>query len=1353
MDSDSSLNTNKDIRFPEIPKDIVFPDELNRYLRQQLEHLTHENCMLRKHLKEEELRYEKCSSEVETLELKLKEYEKFDNKHQFASATTIASAKIVELSKRLREKNSEVESLKTKCSKLEKKIIELQDSKVKELTENKNLCVPPTPSSHLENEDQLKNLQDKLSVASMKLREIQNTNIQLKTELKVANKYLQQEVGDNLETISNNSTQGWRGRAQIICDLQQKNHELKEKLKNYQQKNNKESIKPLDKKINDLNKENDDLKNALNEQKRRIEVLKARCRVLETDQTINKSKITSLTNQTERDQTVLKTLTNQVTNQQDALYDTIKQKDKYIRGIQQDNEILRIELSKQRVIVENLTKNLNDKMEEIKELMRSRRKSPRPSSTYGQRSKNPTDEKLINRLEVEKSRLLELTEIQSTRITSEREAHAKTQNCLRLERQRAAKLETSLAKLELEVSSIRTGGSYCALSTNRSVDQKINLNDLKAELELAQETVKALKTSLYNRNANKLTEKEMVLKAIEQSKCLINTKSFGTLEGQLMCHIIPCIKKIFLEVCDENSKMNSVELSQTLSDNLKILINLTDFVGIVLELVSLHANSASISSIRVIFLELPSCFQAIYKHCKESQKKYQTLMEDCSDILELYRKNQDLHMKFLDILNSISIDSGNQDDVRILIQVLQSILNIMEVLCGMNIKALTDTWKIYIGIVEKYREILIFESVYCVQEIQILIQQINTFMSSALENEQIDSRKIQYIKLSGFLLKVGIKIMSCFWDHLQLNVFEVLHSFLCTIYNYSLEFLAKWNVKVDIQHCIQSNLLAVVTTFIADKVLSEIFLMQLLANVDNLTKIGPGCMILDLKIMKFLLSQPFSKIDYLSFSCYVNHIFADIAEYSLFICESFIKTEDCFFTNLCMTISDCIEIHNNFYDDKMECSLFSNIVGNNLWCHLLASDIWIRLLCIATEDSRRDVVEQLVYAIDKLEIDVLLSFPKAVLLSRFMEKVFNILNEDDISDILKIYPPADHFSLWSIVTFSSVSVNQKKWIDPLISSLLSKLNEFDCIQSIDEMIHTVKILKLISTINFSFLDSDGDKLLSNIVKLWGFQYEKINMENNFLKFFISNLAIATTGYIKHFSENQIYCILEKMKTLSSTIYFKFQLSDLLNAISSRTPKHGNEQNRLNFLISDIFEILFTEGDELLKKLSLEAFLQFSENNHYIIINNVSRLLPNMNLELHLLKKDDDQYSNERLKKLEIIHLEHNCLKENPSKAGSKFSKNDSVLAQSNKAPVYHVPTTSKKTALGYSRGLRCVQNKRMKLNDDVQAEDDSISEVLHRIKSEIKCLKIVLVKDSLTRKNAQDIRMLIDQLQNILLPH
>ncbi|KAL3286753.1 hypothetical protein HHI36_001246 [Cryptolaemus montrouzieri] len=64
---------------------------------------------------------------------------------------------------------------------------------------------------------------------------------------------------------------------------------------------------------------------------------------------------------------------------------------------------------------------------------------------------------------------------------------------------------------------------------------------------------------------------------------------------------------------------------QKLDDNLIMSISLTDFIGKILEQVSLLIGDSSIRIFGSIFKELPVCFYLTYKHCKESQEKYQNL--------------------------------------------------------------------------------------------------------------------------------------------------------------------------------------------------------------------------------------------------------------------------------------------------------------------------------------------------------------------------------------------------------------------------------------------------------------------------------------------------------------------------------------------------------------------------------------------------------------------------------------------------------------------------------------------------------------------------------------------------------
>lgn len=72
--------------------------------------------MLHEKLSEINLNFEKTFMEKQKLSTKIKMYEGFNG---YTSAPQVANLKIVELSKKIREKNSEMEIYKTKCLKLE----------------------------------------------------------------------------------------------------------------------------------------------------------------------------------------------------------------------------------------------------------------------------------------------------------------------------------------------------------------------------------------------------------------------------------------------------------------------------------------------------------------------------------------------------------------------------------------------------------------------------------------------------------------------------------------------------------------------------------------------------------------------------------------------------------------------------------------------------------------------------------------------------------------------------------------------------------------------------------------------------------------------------------------------------------------------------------------------------------------------------------------------------------------------------------------------------------------------------------------------------------------------------------
>lgn len=109
-------------------------------------------------------------------------------------------------------------------------------------------------------------------------------------------------------------------------------------------------------------------------------------------------------------------------------------------------------------------------------------------------------------LEAERLKLVELLEVLNGRLADERKLHCKTQKQLRYERQKGAKLEANLARIDLETTMSGDKNNYAGKSmkmpSNRrrdgGLERSVVADDTykDQQLELAVENVKALQTRL-----------------------------------------------------------------------------------------------------------------------------------------------------------------------------------------------------------------------------------------------------------------------------------------------------------------------------------------------------------------------------------------------------------------------------------------------------------------------------------------------------------------------------------------------------------------------------------------------------------------------------------------------------------------------------------------------------------------------------------------------------------------------------------------------------------------------------------------------------------------------------------------
>ncbi|KAK9504934.1 hypothetical protein O3M35_009101 [Rhynocoris fuscipes] len=489
------------------PNKTFFPDEVNADLKEEVKALKCENTRLKR-----------CIQELET-QLNIKNNAEVPKSLRgLNTSSDIASGKIVELAKKVRELNAKLASTENRANKAENELKILQKEKAQIKDKVEELENEKEKENEGEKEEKIKELSEKLSSANKKLFESKNEVQQLKLELKMANKVLASEVGDEVAVHNAMTNSGWRGRAQQILSLEKKVSELTEKLSHTNVEAIEKSVLNLanserqaDKeKINTLKKELDEMKNELAQLNSKHDAAKARIRVLSSSLSESKGKVEALTYKTNQDEQMIARLSNQINEMSDRQRE---REEMHYKNHKEKITALEIEISQEKVKSQQLKEIIDERESRIARLeekcstfnstgcfngeLSELRPQSRASSFDRPSSVSSTSE-------TERIRLMELVTVLNRRIEEERKNLDKAQEELRKEKRKGVKLENKLAKLELgKVGSVVKGYQQKMGSNKYSAAEYEALSD---KCELLEEKCLALESRLETMRMEKEEE-------------------------------------------------------------------------------------------------------------------------------------------------------------------------------------------------------------------------------------------------------------------------------------------------------------------------------------------------------------------------------------------------------------------------------------------------------------------------------------------------------------------------------------------------------------------------------------------------------------------------------------------------------------------------------------------------------------------------------------------------------------------------------------------------------------------------------------------------------------------------------
>ncbi|CAD1474962.1 unnamed protein product, partial [Heterotrigona itama] len=414
-------------------------------------------------------------------------------------------------------------------------MIEIQDGILNKGTKSNQLK---------EDEDQIKQLVEKLQQTQIKLYESKNTCASLKQEINKLHKLLYSEIGENVNLSNLLNQSGWRGRAEQIYLLQQKITELQSRLSEYEgtqttsiasaERKNLENLRNVEKErrrqIEDSAKQLRQTEVVIEGYKRKLEASKARIKVLEHELNVAKGNIASLNEKRSHDDHLIETLNNRLKITE--IKHEERETDMKNRAEKTERECtnLKNDLQAAQLQIHRLRRRLEEREIEIDKLRNGTipniweiksRKIAQPeeflnnlshdSLPHSVRSTCEPNEYVILALaaEAERERLLKLITILNRRLDKERNDTDILSNTLRNERNKSAKLELKIRKLETErigIVKIDTGYRTKLPKLSKANDKQMDIEQMRLKMELLEEECLVLKTRLDTVQQEKATD-------------------------------------------------------------------------------------------------------------------------------------------------------------------------------------------------------------------------------------------------------------------------------------------------------------------------------------------------------------------------------------------------------------------------------------------------------------------------------------------------------------------------------------------------------------------------------------------------------------------------------------------------------------------------------------------------------------------------------------------------------------------------------------------------------------------------------------------------------------------------------
>nr|CAH7719877.1 unnamed protein product [Callosobruchus chinensis] len=551
-------------------------------------------------------------------------------------------------------------------------------------------------------------------------------------------------------------------------------------------------------------------------------------------------------------------------------------------------------------------------------------------------------------------------------------------------------------------------------------------------------------------------------------------------------------------------------------------------------------------------------------------------------------------------MEACSIICDNNKELDILREVLDILCEISLALSDLNLKSMSNNWKGYMAIVLKFAGVL-KEVIFLGTAVKSLKYQIVQNLASLDVSEPIEEKSAaKILTITGFLIKVALKLLDSFWNDNERSCNQELQ--LClTISSYPPDLFRTIGYSDDLVNLMKTNVVVPIEQ-LAQKMYSEFESHTILSSCGQCCEEAPlGVLLFLNNYLGYILENSNQSV--------IKNTRMDEVIRLIFHCLSlctyelhFTTAKEIIYDKLNINISASVLTADNLYM-KTEEILLRNVLQENIFCALLAVDVWDLVLLNTNAQFQLETIEKLIKVHGQLDFGINTYRPEASHFKFLLRRLFRNLSNPIKLLLTQTNTLQESTDLWKVIGIKSFPEQQAHFVAELCSETIKKVQIMDCDQfGLRDLVCVGENLEILSTVNLSSLPVEQMRSLVSIIGiLWSVTFN--DFSNNMLRYLIVKLLRITATLITEFNVDQLFGILNTLKILSAQDDLKIAVCNVLKAFAEKNSNElGQDAYKIFTLVSHvIYPHLLNHSNTVVKQYVLEVIDLYYQRNKPDII--------------------------------------------------------------------------------------------------------------------------------------------------------